>query len=146
MLEEEVVEEEERLQFFSFASSTSICSCRHSLLQNGVFPLQYSNKTFNSQIKTSKSEQNDHKSVRSKHNSTPKSLSITQTNLNLKNTTQIRSKHNSTLIKPQIINNQTENSQLKLKITTNSLRLWKLNRPVHEDIGVASERFPAKRT
>lgn len=26
-------------QLFSFASSNSICSCLHSLLQNGVFPL-----------------------------------------------------------------------------------------------------------
>jgi hypothetical protein len=39
--EEEEAEEEESFQlFFSFDSSISICSCLHSLLQKGVFPLQ----------------------------------------------------------------------------------------------------------
>ena len=32
--------EEESFQFFSLASSISICSSLHSLLQNGVFPLK----------------------------------------------------------------------------------------------------------
>jgi hypothetical protein len=36
--------EEERLQFFSLASSVSICSCLHSSLQNGVSPLQIQTK------------------------------------------------------------------------------------------------------
>jgi hypothetical protein len=45
LLEEEEAEEAEEESFsfqpfFSFASSISICSCLHSLLQKGVFPLQ----------------------------------------------------------------------------------------------------------
>jgi hypothetical protein len=46
LLEEEEEEEEAEEEsfsfqpFFSFASSISICSCLHSLLQKGVFPLQ----------------------------------------------------------------------------------------------------------
>ena len=35
--------EDESFQLFSLASSISICSCLHSLLQNGVFPLQIIN-------------------------------------------------------------------------------------------------------
>lgn len=38
--DEDEEEEEETFHLLSLASSISICSCLHSWLQNGVFPLQ----------------------------------------------------------------------------------------------------------
>lgn len=37
---DDLLEQEDSLHLFSSASSISICSCLHSWLQNGVFPLQ----------------------------------------------------------------------------------------------------------
>lgn len=39
-------EEDDFFQLLSLASSISICSCLHSLLQNGVFPLQKIHQNF----------------------------------------------------------------------------------------------------
>jgi len=58
--EEAEEDEEESFKLFSFDSSISICSCLHSLLQNGVFPLQnlttaqstHQNLTHHSIVKT----------------------------------------------------------------------------------------------